>query len=206
VAAQRVARRPAVAVLAAVVLAGCGSTAARSGTDTGATATIPAALVRESRPIGRAPAFHEPATGPVLGACRRALGARDGVHVELFAANRVVLLAAGIGARPPVRTFAGRISAARCFGELATLDPTGVVLVRPGLRLTLADLFDSWGQPLSRTRLGPFRGRVRVYVGGRRWTGTGPPGSVLLRRHAEIVLEVGPYVPPHAAYHFPPGS
>jgi hypothetical protein len=28
---------------------------------------------------------------------------------------------------------------------------------------------------------------------------------VVLARHAEIVLEVGPHVPPHPAYHFPPG-
>jgi len=27
----------------------------------------------------------------------------------------------------------------------------------------------------------------------------------VLRRHAEIVLEIGPYVPPHARYTFPPG-
>jgi hypothetical protein len=209
VAAQRVGPAPAVAVAlvaVAVAVAGCGSTTSRSGTGTTASTATPAALARESRPIGRAPAFHPPATGPVLGACRRSLGPRDGVHVELFAANRVVLVAAGIGARPPLRMFAGRIASAGCFGELATVDPTGVVLVRPGARLTVADLFRSWGQPLSRERMGPFRGRVRVYVAGRPWTGTGAPGAVPLRRHAEIVLEVGPYVPPHPAYHFPPGS
>jgi hypothetical protein len=196
----------AVAVAVALAAAACGSTTTRSGTGTAASAAIPAALARESRPIGRAPAFHPPAAGPILGACRGPLGPRDGVHVELFAANRVVLVAAGIGAKPPLRMFAGRIAAARCFGELATVDPTGVVLVRPGARLTVADLFRSWGQPLSPARMGPFRGRVRVYVGGRPWTGMGPPGAVPLRRHAEIVLEVGPYVPPHPAYHFPPGS
>jgi hypothetical protein len=203
VAAQRVGLGLAVALVA---LTGCGSTASRSGTGTTASKAIPAALARESRPIGRAPAFHPPATGPVLGACRRPLGPRDGVHVELFAANRVVLVAAGIGTRRPLRMFAGRIASAGCFGELATADPTGVVLVRPRARLTMADLFRSWGQPLSRERMGPFRGRVRVYVGGRPWTGTGPPSAVPLRRHAEIVLEVGPYVPPHPAYDFPPGS
>jgi hypothetical protein len=82
--------------------------------------------------------------------------------------------------------------------------------VRPGARLSVADLFRSWGQPLSARRLGPFRGRVRVYVGGRRVRGgpgsPGVPGTVRLTRHAEIVLEVGPYVPPHPAYTFPPGA
>jgi hypothetical protein len=139
----------------------------------------------------------------VLGDCRRPLGRRAGVHVEVFAADRVVLLATGIGARPPVRTDAGRIVAARCFGELATVDPTGVVLVRPGARLTLGDVFGSWGQPLGPHRLASFAGAVRVYIGGRR-TGV-DPRRVPLTRHAEIVLEVGPYVPPHKSYRFPSG-
>jgi hypothetical protein len=165
---------------------------------------VPAALAREARPIGRGPGFHPPASGPVLGDCRRRLGVRIGVHVELFAANRVVLIAAGIGARPPLRHDAGRVTAARCFGELVTVDPTGVVLIPPGGRLTLGDLFRSWGQPLSERRMASFRGPVRVYVDGRP-TAANPVG-VRLVPHAEIVLEVGPYVPPHSAYRFPGGA
>jgi hypothetical protein len=126
------------------------------------------------------------------------------VHIELFAANRVVLIAAGIGTRPPRTISAGRISGARCFGALVTLEPTGVVLVRPGARLRLASLFRSWRQPLSTRRLASFGGHVVVFVDGRRRPGA--PGSVALTRHAEIVLEVGPHVPPHSAYTFPPGS
>lgn len=130
------------------------------------------------------------------------------MHVELFAANQVVLVAAGVGARPPLRYAEGRIDGARCYGELVTLDPTGVILVRPGEELVLADLFRSWGEPLSSRRLASFRAspgaKVQVFVDGRRRPG--PPGSVPLRRHAEIVLEVGPHVPPHSSYTFPPGS
>ena len=89
-----------------------------------------------------------------------------------------------------------------------TLEPTGVVLVRPRARLTTADLFRSWGQPLSATGMLSFRAgrgkRVTVFVGGRRWRGR--PGSVPLVRHAEIVLEVGPAVPPHSRYTFPPAT
>lgn len=129
------------------------------------------------------------------------------MHVELFATDRVVLLAAGIGARPPLTRLQGRISGARCFGALATVDPTGVALVRPGARLTVGALFESWGQPLSARRLGPFTaagdGRVRVYVDGR--ARRIAAASVPLTRHSEIVLEVGPYVPPHPSYTFPPG-
>jgi hypothetical protein len=130
------------------------------------------------------------------------------VHVEVFAADRVVLIAGGIGTRPPWQRTGGRITGAACFGDLVTVEPTGVVLVRPGSRLVLRDLFRAWGQPLSSTRLAGFSARpgsqVAVFVGGRRWRG--PVGSVPLLRHAEIVLEVGPHVPPHAAYTFPPGT
>ena len=128
--------------------------------------------------------------------------------MEVFAANRVVLIAAGIGTRPPRRLSEGRIAGASCYGELVTLDPTGLVLVPTGSHLVLADLFRAWGQRLSATRLASFSvgpgGSVSVFVDGQRWSGA--PGAVPLRPHSEIVLEVGPYVPPHRAYTFPPGT
>jgi hypothetical protein len=143
----------------------------------------------------------------VIGACAPQLGVRAGVHVEVFGANRVVLVPSGIGTTPPRRFLSGRISSARCYGALVTLEPTGLVLVRPGARLALADLFRSWGEPLSPRRVASFSAKpgdaVRVYVDGRRWLG--PPAPVPLRAHSEIVVEVGPYVPPHSAYTFPPG-
>ena len=192
----------------AMLAAGCGTAGHRAGNEERLpSAAIPAALVREARPIGRAPRFHPPARGPVIGACRPDLGPRRGVHVEVFAANRVVLLPAGIGARPPLGYAEGRIDAAACYGSLVTLEPTGVVLVRGGA-LTLRDVFRSWGQPLSAHRLASFAAApgstVAVFVDGRRWAGA--PGAVPLRRHAEIVLEVGAYVPPHSHYTFPPGA
>lgn len=191
------------AVSVAVALVGCGS-APRASPMSG----LPAALVAQARPIGRGASFHLPASGPVIGRCLRRLGSRIGVHVELFAANRVALLPAAIGTRPPRGFSAGRISRARCYGDLVTLEPTGVVLVRPGARPLLSDLFRAWGQPLSPSRLASFPAaagtRVAVFVDGRRWHGS--PGSVPLMWHSEIVLEVGPHVPPHASYTFPPGA
>jgi hypothetical protein len=186
----------------ALTAAACGSQ--HSGTPT---AGIPSALLHEARPIGRGPRFHPPASGSVIGPCRPKLGPRQGVHVEVFAANRVVLLAAGIGVRPPFRVSQGRIAEAACYGDLVTLEPTGVVLLRPGTHHTLAAVFKAWGQPLTRRRLSSFSAsgrRVQVYVNGRRWHRA--PGAVPLSRHAEIVLEVGPHVPPHHTYTFAPGS
>lgn len=169
---------------------------------------IPQALLSEARPIGAGPRFHPSATGPVSGPCTPGLGPRDGVHVEVFAANRVLLLPAGLGTKPPRKLLDGRVTRAACYGQLVTLDPTGVVLIRPGARPTLGALFRSWGQPLSATRLTSFSApagtRVTIFVDGRAWPGA--PAAVPLTRHAEIVLEVGPYVPPHLSYAFSPGT
>ena len=171
---------------------------------------VPASLAASARPIGAGPRFRPGvrsggSTRPP--ACASRLGRRYGVHLELFAANRVVLLAPGIGLRRPWRSAGGQITRARCYGPAATLDPTGVVLVRPGARLTVGDVFAAWGRPLRTRGLLSFRarGRVRAYVDGRRWTRT-PPAAIPLTRHAEIVLELGPYVPPHRSFAFPPGE
>jgi hypothetical protein len=197
-------RRPLVGLLAlAAVVSACGSDRRPA-----ATAGIPHAVIAEARPIGNGPRFRPPATGPTIAPCRAGLGPRVGMHVEVFASNRVLLLPAGIGASPPFGYSAGRISRARCFGALVTIDPTGLVLVRRGSRLTLSELFRSWGQPLSSTRLASFSaprgGHVDAFVAGHLWHGD--IGRVPLTGHAEIVLEVGPRVPPHSSYQFPPGT
>ena len=189
--------------LAAALVSGCGSVTERTQS-----VGIPRSLALEARPIGRGPQFHPPATGPVIGPCKSSLGPRFGVHVEVFAANRVVLIAAGVGVRRPWRMSSGRIAAARCFGALVTLEPTGVVLVSPGDVLSVGGLFHSWGQPLSDRQLASFEAQpgqsVIAFVDGRRWPRS--PAEIPLTRHSEIVLEVGPHVPPHRSYTFPPGT
>jgi hypothetical protein len=144
----------------------------------------------------------------VHGRCGTSLGARSAAHVEVFASNRVVIVAAGIGVRKPWTLSAGRITHARCYGELVTLEPTGVVLIRHGARARLRTLFRAWGQSLSTSRLASFRAtpgtHVSVFVNGKLWQRS--PGSVPLAAHAEIVLEVGPRVPPHSSYTFPAGA
>jgi hypothetical protein len=75
-----------------------------------------------------------------------------------------------------------------------------VIEVASESRLTLGRFFSVWGEPLSRMRLAGFRGAVSAFVGGRRWAGD--PREIPLTRHAQIVLEVGGYVRPHASFLF----
>jgi hypothetical protein len=200
---RRVIGALALGLLAGLAASGCGSSRAAHQES-----PLPAALVREARPIGRGARFHPPATGLIVGPCTRELGPRIGVHVELFAANRVVIVPSGIGTTAPRAYSAGRIARARCYGDLVTLEPTGVVLVRPPVHRSLSELFRSWGQPLSIHRMASFSAaageRVSVVVDGRRWRGSA--ARVPLSAHREIVVEIGPYVPPHSRYTFPPGA
>ena len=197
---MRVGMRPVGVMLACGLIAGCGGTSAATGRQR--KGGIPASLLAGVRPIGRGPRFQPPLKGSVTGACTARLGIRGQTHVELFGANRVVLLAAGIGTRAPRRLVDGRLRRAACFGEVVTLDPTGTVYFRPGTHPTVGALFSAWGQPLTPKRIASFTGgRVRVYVDGRLRRGS--PRSVPLRTGAEIVLEVGPYVPPHTHFSFP---
>jgi hypothetical protein len=192
-------RRGLVLVGLCLLVAACGSSAPRHSSSGG----IPSSLLAGVRPIGRGPRFQPPLRGPVVGACSAQLGRRVQAHIEVFGANRVVLLAPGIGTRAPRRIADGRLTQARCFGAIVTLDPTGIVYFRPGTALTVGDLFSAWGQPLTRTRIASFNGpAVQVYVNGQ--PSSLSPRSVPLARDAEIVLEIGPHVPPHSHFTFPP--
>lgn len=162
-------------------------------------------------PIGRGPRFLPSAHGPAFGnqpspACsRKSLKSRYRVHLELFAAGRVVIVPAGIGVAAPRRSRLGRIGAAQCRSPLWTLDPTGVVYFdRRGL--TLGDFFEVWGRQLGRGRLLSFASRrgspVLAFVNGARRRGD--PRAIPLRDGAEIVVEISGFVPPHRSYLFPP--
>jgi hypothetical protein len=195
-------RRAIALICSSLMIAGCG--AARTATPDRGGGGIPASLLAGERPIGRGPRFQPATVGTVSGRCSATLGAREQAHIELFGANRVVLLAAGIGTRSPRRFSDGRLVGAACFGNVVTLDPTGTVYFRTGPhRLTLGDLFDAWGQLLTTTRIASFSGTepVRAYVNGRARGGN--PRQIALTAGAEIVLEVGPHVPPHTHFPFP---
>jgi hypothetical protein len=174
-------------------IAGMRCTRGEAGEDSGAAGADPGAA-------GADPGGADPgAAGSDPGSARR-----YGVHLELFAGKRIVLVAPGIGVAPPRTREGAYVRGGRCTYPLLTREPTGVIEVAGrGRTRTLGDLFAIWGQPLGTHRMAGFKGSVSAFVGGKRWRGD--PRKIPLTRHAQIVLEVDGYVRPHATYRFPPG-
>jgi hypothetical protein len=150
--------------------------------------------------IGRGPDFVPVARtvgpcvpGPIQG--------RSRAHLELFGRKHAVVIPAGIGLREPFVRSQHRIVGAGCRAVTRTLDPAGVIDF-DGTGLTLGDFFAVWGEPLTRGRMASFRGRVSAFVDGRRVAGD--PARIRLRDGAQIVLQVGGYIPPHRQFLFPP--
>jgi hypothetical protein len=147
-------------------------------------------------PIGPGPRYHPPAPqldGRPVGSLRCGpAGPTFPVHVELFVNRRVIVVPAGIG------------KTATCTYPLSTRWPIGVVDVARGARVTIGDLFRLWRQPLNRHRLTSFRSpsTVRAYVGGR--LARVDAARVRLTPKAQIVIELGAFVPPHRTFVFPP--
>lgn len=176
-------------------MTGCGETHPTASRDTLLSDLPKSPSAAIAVPIGRHARFKpQPRTDPLGRRVNRLIclpdsGPRHGVHLELFAASRVVVVPRRIGI------------ARGCEYPVLTRDRTGVIEVRG--QATLGDLFEVWGAPLSKHRLLSFRGRVRAYVDGRRVATD--PRKIALRRHASIALVVGPSVPFHASYRFVPG-
>jgi hypothetical protein len=128
------------------------------------------------------------------------------IHLELFAGRKVIVVPAGIGVAAPLRQDGSAVVPGGCVYPVRTLAPGGVVEVARGSGATLGDVFRVWGRALGRTQLLSFRSSspVRAYVGGR--LVRGPVGAIPLTHHAEIVLELGPYVAPHSFFLFPGGG
>jgi hypothetical protein len=195
-------RAIAAGAVAALLMAGCGTRGEPPlprdvvpvGVGAGASYRPPSlgAAARQGRAVGRL-------------RCTRARAERFGVHVELIVNGRVLLLPAGVGVAAPQRRRGAYVLSGRCSYPVRTREPTGVIELAPvvGGPVSLGELFAVWGQPLGPSRLAGFRGEVATWVNGVRHQGD--PRSVVLDRHAVIVLEVGRRVPPHASYSFPPG-
>jgi hypothetical protein len=154
-----------------------------------------------TRPVGMGPGFRLPPRGRAAASARAIRGLRCRVgalsgtivaHLEIFARRDTLVIPADVG-----------VLRGRCRYAVRTLMPTGLIVAdRPGL--TLGDLFAVWGQPLGARRLAGFAGTVVAFVGGREVQGD--VRAIRIRHHAQIVVEVSGYVPPHAHYVFPRSS
>ena len=160
--------------------------------------------------FGHGPRYHRPAYGPAV-ARRRPIGSlrcsapprrtRFLAHVEVVARGRVAIVPSGIGVAPPQVRRGAFVTGGRCEYPLRTHEPTGLIEVATPHAVRLGDLFRSWDQPLSQTRLLGFSGQVTAFVGTRRRRGD--PRAIPLRRHTAITLEIGRTVPPRPRYAFP---
>lgn len=124
-------------------------------------------------------------------------------HLALFVNGKQIEIPGYIGMTP---TPTGG-----CLYWLHTHGPDGIIHVEAGSaaapnggHYTLGNFFDIWGQPLTRTQVGVFKGPVTAYVNGQEYTGD--LSAIPLRSHQQIVLEVGQPLAPPPAYRFPPND
>jgi hypothetical protein len=208
-------------LLAAGVLAGCGSSKTSTTTSTSAPATTSATTAATST----AAASQQPGpegialeTGPELApASSTNPGATvDGIqcapleqlayhihsHLQVYVDGQSRALPGAIGINGPVaqQTPEGPFyGASQCIYWLHTHTNDGVIHVEsPTKRVyTLGDFFDEWRQPLSQTQVAGAQGKVTAFVDGKPWTKD--PREIPLVPHAAIQLNVGsPSVPPMA--------
>src|SRR5215204_1988896 len=150
----------ALAAAVAALLAGCGE-----GVDEAP--RLPPAVRIGSGPAHRPPPLSPGVRSAAPAGRLRCTGngrQRVGVHLEVFGGRRTVIVPAGIGIAPPWAGRAPYVRSGRCSYPVRTREPTGVIEVAAGARVTLGDFFEVWGQALTPRRVATFRGATRVWV------------------------------------------
>jgi len=144
----------------------------------------------------------------------------NGYHIHVFLGivyqGQLISVPDAVGMVNPGPEDAGYINTAQCFYEIHTHDASGIVhlevaQVHPvdSVVFKLKNVLDVWGVPHSKKSFGPFKGKIRVYVGmpaslgqttvsqyypftGTQWTNMG------LHSHEVIWVEIGkPYFNAH---------
>ena len=147
------------------------------------------------------------ATGiaPLVGAVIR----HDHAHLDVIVDGRKVTVPAGVGLAEPVDRGpcpSGPVASGDCatkqsfFGAVAnsplhTHSPSGIIHVEADRRapFTLGQFFDEWGVRFDSSCIGAYctgsKGKLRVYVGGKRLTGD--PRKLVLANRQEIAVVFG---------------
>ena len=131
-------------------------------------------------------------------------------HLTIFVngAARQVPFAIGIG--PPLygQSLRGHgvfVASGSCFMWLHTHAADGIIHMEAPKQttFTLGQFFAIWGQPLTKTRVGPAKGTVTAFYNGQVWTGD--PAQIPLSSELQIQLDVGKPVIAPAHITFPKG-
>jgi hypothetical protein len=130
-------------------------------------------------------------------------------HLTIFVGGKAFQVPYGIGIGPPlggVETPVGAfVETGSCFMWLHTHVSDGVIHIEAPKpqTFTLGQFFAVWGQKLSRTQVGPKKGRVTAFYDGKDWTGN--PAAIPLTPTAQIQLDVGSPVVAPEHISFPEG-
>jgi len=130
-------------------------------------------------------------------------------HLAIFVKGKQRQIPFGIGIGPPWRgeNFAAGpfVTSGSCFMWLHTHAADGIIHMEAPKQISfvLGDFFDIWGQKLSRTQVGPAKGRVTALVDGKIYPGN--PRNIPLKRHEEIQLDVGTPLVAMQTIKFSPG-
>ena len=121
-------------------------------------------------------------------------------HVSLYVNGEQIAVPAGLGVVNPILTNGYvNFDVSKCFYEIHTHDATGVIHLHANAGanrpLTLGQVFDVWGQSLTRDNVAGKLGRVVVFVDQQRYDGD--LRSIVLSAGTLVSLQVGsPLVAP----------
>jgi hypothetical protein len=116
-------------------------------------------------------------------------------HLAIFVngAQRQIPAGVGIEGAKETKNAQGQpyVNDGTCFYWLHTHAPDGVIHIETPVdrSFTLGDFFDEWGLPLSDDQVGPDKGRVTAFYGGKVYEGN--PRDIPLTSEAQIQLDVG---------------
>ena len=182
--------RPAGLIVAGLLLAGCGATSAPAAV----TLNTSVQALHQGQVVDGIPCLSTDIPEHHLH-----------VHLAVYDEGAEVKVPAGIGVgRPWGFDSTGFLANGSCFAWLHTHDTTGVIhIATPTMhQFDLQQLFELWGQPLSRSGAFNFSGALTVLVDGR--PDTDDPRTLTLTNYENIVLELGkpPAVAPASIYDF----
>ncbi len=120
-------------------------------------------------------------------------------HLTVFVNGKLRPIPPGIGIVEPKPDTSSSIpffNATNCFYWLHVHAEDGVIHVESPTQdtYTLGQFFDLWHQPLSKTQIASAKGKLTIYVNGKKVSTD--PRKITLNSHKDIQIDVGKIVPP----------